>query len=52
MWFDEPAPAFERDVGPTLRFAAWASAALMIPLLPWQMGRLMDVAETAAAALF
>ncbi len=52
MWFDEPAPAFERDVGPTLRFAAWGSAALMIPLLPIYIGQLRGVAETAAAALF
>lgn len=52
MWFDEPAPAFERDVGPTLRIAAWGSALLMIPVLPTQMGRLIDVAESAASALF
>ncbi len=52
MWFDEPAPAFERDAGPTLRFAAWGSALLMIPLLPIFIGQLRRVAETAAAALF
>ena len=52
MWFDEPAPAFERDAGPTLRIAAWGSAILMIPLLPIFIGQLRKVAETAAAALF
>ncbi len=52
MWFDEPAPAFERDAGATLRFAAWGSAILMLPVLPTQMGLLLDVAGTAAAALF
>ena len=52
MWFDEPAPAFERDAGPTLRFAAWGSALLMIPLLPIYIGQLRRIADTAAASLF
>lgn len=52
MWFDEPAPAFERDMGPILRFAAWASALLMFPVLTVFMGRLIEAAGAAAAALF
>ena len=52
MWFDEPAPAFERDAGPTLRVAAWGATVLMIPLFPIFIGQLRKVAETAAAALF
>ena len=52
MWFDEPAPAFERDAGPTLRFAAWGSAILMFPVLTVFIGSLRRAAETAAAALF
>ncbi len=52
MWFDEPAPAFERDAGPSLRFAAWGSALLMFPVLTVFIGSLRQVAENAAAALF
>ncbi len=52
MWFDDPAPAFERDHGPALGLAAWGSALLMFPLLTTGMGYLRQVAETAAASLF
>ena len=52
MWFDDPAPAFERDAGPVLRIAAWTSAALMFPVLTVFMGPLTDAAARAAAALF
>lgn len=52
MWFDEPAPAFERDAGPTLRIAAWGATVLMFPLIPVYIGQLRRVAETAASALF
>jgi NADH-quinone oxidoreductase subunit N len=52
MWFDEPAPAFERDAGPSLRFAAWGSALLMFPVLMVFSSSLRQVAENAAAALF
>ncbi len=52
MWFDEPAPAFERDTGPVLRFAAWACALLMFPILTVFMGPLIKTAEWAAASLF
>lgn len=52
IWFDEPAPAFERDAGPALTVAAWGSALLMFPLLTIFMGRLTEAAGRAAAALF
>ncbi|MEO1243918.1 MAG: NADH-quinone oxidoreductase subunit NuoN [Pseudomonadota bacterium] len=52
MWFDEPAPAFERDSGPALTFAAWGSALLMFPLLTVFMGPLTQAAGRAAASLF
>ncbi len=52
MWFDEPAPAFERDHGPALTVAAWGSALLMFPVLPIFIGSLIAVATVAASALF
>ena len=52
MWFDEPAPTFERDSGPALAFAAWGSAILMFPLLTVFMGPLTQAAGKAAASLF
>lgn len=52
MWFDDPAPAFERDAGASLRFAAFGSALLMFPVLTIFMGSLRTAAEVAAAALF
>ena len=53
MWFEEPAPVFERDTGgPVLRTAAWASALLMFPVLVIFLGPLRQAAENAAASLF
>lgn len=52
MWFDEPAPSFERDHGPALTVAAWGSALLMFPLLTFFMGYLRQIAVAAAASLF
>jgi len=52
MWFDEPAPAFERDMGPVLQATAWGSALLIFPILTVFMGRLLQAATHAAAALF
>lgn len=52
MWFDDPAPAFERESIPSLRIAAFGSAILMFPVLTVFMGSLRQVAETAASALF
>lgn len=52
MWFDEPAPAFERDTGPTLAVAAWGSALLMFPVLTVFIFYLRQAAEAAAASLF
>lgn len=52
MWFDDPAPAFERDSGPALRGAAWGSAILMFPVLTVFIGLLVNAAGVAAASLF
>ncbi len=52
MWFDDPAPAFERDTGPVLTVTAWGSAALMFPVLTVFMGLLTRLAGDAAASLF
>ena len=52
MWFDEPAPVFERDASPALRIAAWGAALLMFPILTVFMGPLLQAAGRAAAALF
>jgi NADH-quinone oxidoreductase subunit N len=52
MWFNEPAPAFEREQGASLRFTAALSALLMFPVLPVLIGPLRTAAEVAAAALF
>ena len=52
IWFEEPAPAFERDAGPALSVAAWGSAILMFPLLTVFMGILYQLADRAASSLF
>lgn len=52
MWFDEPAPAFERENGPALAIAAWGSALLMFPVLTIFMRPLAEAAGRAAASLF
>ena len=52
MWFDDPAPAFERDAGPALRMTAWGSAILIFPLLVIFIAVLRGYADNAAASLF
>ncbi|MBT8471020.1 MAG: NADH-quinone oxidoreductase subunit NuoN [Marinicaulis sp.] len=52
MWFDEPAPAFERDVGPALQMTAGVSAIMVFPILVIFIGVLYQAADRAAAALF
>jgi len=52
MWFDEPAPVFERDNGGVLGLTAALSALLMFPIIPVLIGRLQQAASIAAAALF
>ena len=52
MWFNDPAPAFEREVGSRLGLTALGSAALVFPVLLVFMGSLIAAARTAAASLF
>lgn len=52
MWFNEPAPAFEREHGPALSWTASLSAFLVFPVLVIFIGKLASVARDAAAALF
>ncbi|MEX0644330.1 MAG: NADH-quinone oxidoreductase subunit N, partial [Parvularculaceae bacterium] len=52
MWFDEPAPAFEREMAPALTITAAGSALLMFPVLLFFMGFLREAAEPPAAVLF
>jgi NADH-quinone oxidoreductase subunit N len=52
MWFNEPAPVFEREQGSRLGITAFASALLILPVLPVMMGPLAAAAGRAAAALF
>jgi NADH-quinone oxidoreductase subunit N len=52
MWFNEPAPAFEREVGSRLGLTAAGSAALVFPILLIFMGPLIAAARAAAASLF
>ncbi len=52
MWFNEPAPAFEREVGSRLGLTAFGSAALVFPVLLIFMGPLIGAARSAAASLF
>ncbi|MCB2114661.1 MAG: NADH-quinone oxidoreductase subunit NuoN [Parvularculaceae bacterium] len=52
MWFNEPAPAFEREVGARLGMTAFGSAALLFPVLLIFIGPLVSAARNAAAALF
>ncbi|HBK91324.1 MAG TPA: NADH-quinone oxidoreductase subunit NuoN [Parvularcula sp.] len=52
MWFNEPAPVFEREQGSRLGVTAFVSALLILPVLPALMGPLASAAERAAAALF
>ncbi|MFZ5618324.1 MAG: NADH-quinone oxidoreductase subunit NuoN [Pseudomonadota bacterium] len=52
MWFNESAPAFEREVGSRLGLTAFGSAALMFPVFLIFMGPLLAAARNAAASLF
>ncbi|OFX04293.1 MAG: NADH-quinone oxidoreductase subunit N [Alphaproteobacteria bacterium RIFCSPHIGHO2_12_FULL_63_12] len=51
IWFNEPAPAFEREVGSRLGVTAFVSASLMLISLPF-LGLLLKSAQAAAASLF
>ncbi|MGF1543681.1 MAG: NADH-quinone oxidoreductase subunit NuoN [Parvularculaceae bacterium] len=52
MWFDAPAPAFERAPGWRRGATAAAAAALMLPVILIAIGPLQSAANDAAAALF
>ncbi len=52
MWFNEPAPVFEREQGSRLGIMAFVSAILILPVLPLFLGPVRLAAERAAAALF
>jgi NADH-quinone oxidoreductase subunit N len=52
MWFNDPAPAFEREVGSRLGLTALGSAALMFPILLVFIGPLLAAARYAASSLF
>ena len=52
IWFDAPAPAFEREAGAHLGMPAAVSALLMFPALVIFIGPLRTAATNAAAALF
>ncbi|MBI1366497.1 MAG: NADH-quinone oxidoreductase subunit NuoN [Alphaproteobacteria bacterium] len=54
MWFNDPAPAFERGTAPALGFTAALCAVLIFPILvmPPFIGALIVAAQNAAAALF
>ncbi|MEQ8935721.1 MAG: NADH-quinone oxidoreductase subunit NuoN [Amphiplicatus sp.] len=52
MWFNEPAPAFERERTPALGAAGVVATLLMFPIIPVFIGALIAAANKAAAALF
>ena len=52
IYFNEPAPAFEREVGARLGATAFVSAALVFPVLLIFIGPLAAMAADAAASLF
>ncbi len=52
MWFNEPAPAFEREVGSRLGLTAFGAAALVFPILLIFISPLVAAARAAAASLF
>jgi len=52
IWFNDPAPAFERDTGPALGLTAAASAVLMFPILTIFISPLREAATSAAQVLF
>lgn len=52
IWFNKPAPAFERGSGANLKATAFASALLVFPIIIAAPGLLQSLAAQAAAALF
>ena len=52
IWFNEAAPAFERDSSARLGLIAAASAIVMLPVLLFAIAPLRGAADVAAAALF
>ena len=52
MWFNDPAPAFEREQGAALGWTAALAAFLMFPGLVIYIGRLAAAARDAASVLF
>ena len=52
MWFDEPAPAFDRGPGASITLTIAGSAALTFPLLVIAIAPLQNAAGAAAASLF
>ncbi|MFN3958764.1 MAG: NADH-quinone oxidoreductase subunit NuoN [Parvularculaceae bacterium] len=52
MWFNEPAPVFEREQGSRLGLTASVSALMMFPVFLILIGPIRDLAARAAAALF
>ncbi|MEM9495047.1 MAG: NADH-quinone oxidoreductase subunit NuoN [Pseudomonadota bacterium] len=52
MWFNEPAPSFERGQGPFLAITAAGSALLMFPILTVFLGPVFAIAQRAAGSLF
>jgi NADH-quinone oxidoreductase subunit N len=52
MWFNEPAPVFEREQGSRLGLTASVSALMMFPVFLVLIGPIRDLAARAAAALF
>jgi hypothetical protein len=52
MWFNDAAPAFEREIGSRLGLTAFGSAVLVLPVIPLFIGALISAAQAAAASLF
>ncbi len=52
MWFNEPTPVFEREIGARIGVIAAGSALLMLPGLLIFIGPLSEAAGRAAAVLF
>ena len=52
MWFNDPAPAFERERVPALGAAGVIATLLMFPAIPVFIGALLEAAGRAAASLF
>ena len=52
IWFDEPAPVFEREAGARLGVTSFLSAVLMFPILLVFISPLSNAAAKAAASLF